>query len=123
MTNLKSFRFGFIGLLMIFAILMLTFNKSGHEDITLVNIDALVDGDIEPPKNTINSNKRAFKNIQPVTHQSDFNTDDAQVLVEKISRVRDERTPPTIDSEKNADLFKFKNQFGSTSNTDIKFDA
>ncbi len=123
MTNLKSFRFGFIGLLMIFAILMLTFNKSGHEDITLVNIDALVDGDIEPPKNTINSNKRAFKNIQPVTHQSDFNADDAQVLVEKISRVRDERTPPTIDSEKNADLFKFKNQFGSTSNTDIKFDA
>jgi Zn-dependent metalloprotease len=122
-TNLKSFRFGFIGLLMIFAILMLTFNKSGHEDITLVNIDALVDGDIEPPKNTINSNKRAFKNIQPVTHQSDFNADDAQVLVEKISRVRDERTPPTIDSEKNADLFKFKNQFGSTSNTDIKFDA
>ena len=111
MANLKPFRFGFIGLLMIFVILMLTFNNSGHEDITLVNIDALLDGDIEPPKNTINSNKRAFKNIQPVTHQSDFNADDAQVLVEKISSARDKRTPPSIDSDKNADLLKFKSQY------------
>lgn len=94
---------------------MSSFNKSGHEDITLVNVDALVDGDIEPPKSTKTSNKRPFKNIQPVAHQSDFNADDAQALMEKIGSARDNRTPPSIDWDKNADLLKFKSQFGSTS--------
>ena len=124
MANLKGIGFGFIGASAIFIILMLSLNKSGPEDdITLLNIDALVDGDIEPPKSTKTSNKRPFKNIQPVAHQSDFNADDAQALMEKIGSARDNRTPPSIDSDKNADLLKFKSQFGSTSNTDIKFDA
>ena len=123
MANLKDIGFGFIGASAIFIILMLSFNKSGPEDITLVNIDALVDGDIEPPESTKTYNKHPFKNIQPIAHQSDFNADDAQALMEKISSARDKRTPPSIDSDKNADLLKFKSQFGSTSNTDIKFDA
>jgi hypothetical protein len=45
--------------------------------------------------------------------------------MEKISGARvnqANRTSPSMDADKKADLFKLKNQFGSTSDTDIKYD-
>ena len=113
----------FISTISIFV--MLRSGDGEREDISLVDIDALVNGDMVAPKNTTGANKRPFKNIQPAARQSDFKADDAQAIMEKISSARvnnANRTSPSMDGDKTADLFKLKNQFGSNSDADIKYD-
>ena len=109
----------------IWILVMLNSGDAEREDITLVDIDALLNGDIAGLKNTTGVNKRPFKNIQPAARQSDFKADDTQAIMEKISSARvnqANRTSPSMDADKKADLLKLKNQFGSTSDTDIKYD-
>ena len=111
----------------VFIVCILGFNLLNTEDqqVNIVDVNALQNGDAAGTKSVNTSSKKPFKNIQQDDRKSKSDIEAVKSIASTLSEVindQDDGRLPSLNDAISADLSVLKSKFGSTTVSDIKYD-